>query len=258
MDRTGPVAGEYTAHSRHGERAVSDPDRLAHFLTLGMTKAIHDYRMIAPGDRVAVGVSAGKDSLALVALLRRWQRYAPFPYTLRALHFPVTASGPAPVPEGLAAWLERLGVPLVVLASPAGMEWPLTCYRCAQLRRRVLLEGAYLQGCGKLALAHHADDLAATTLVNLIKHGRLDTMAPLRRYRQVTVIRPFAYTEEREIARYARAAALPVQPTDCPLAGGTDRARAKELLRLALGISRQARINLVRAALQARYPSVRG
>ena len=233
-----------------------DPERLAFFLSKGMAKAIYDYQMIAPGDRMAVGTSGGKDSLALLALLARWRRYSPEPFTLGALYFPVQAAGPVPVPEGLEAWVSSLGLTLTVLPVPPA-SWPLTCQRCAALRRRALLEGAAAGGYGQRALGHHAVDLAATVLINLVKHGRLDTMAPLRAYRGVTLIRPLVYLPERELARYARAAGFPVQPSSCPLAPHTDRARATELLRLALRLSRQARINLGRAALAATCPPLR-
>ncbi len=227
--------------------------RAAFFLAKGLAKALREYSMLAAGDRVAVGVSGGKDSLALLSLLAWWRARAAEPFDLLALHFPVTGMGPVAVPPGLAEWVRGLGVELVVLEPPAE-SWPVDCRRCAALRRRALLEGAARHGCRRLALGHHADDLAVTTLLNLVKHGRLDTMAPKRQYGPVTLIRPLIYIPERNLARYARLAALPVHPTPCPLAADTDRAKAAELLRLALGISRQARINLARAALRAKYP----
>ena len=236
---------------------MADPERLAFFLSKGMAKAIYDYQMIGAGDRVAVGLSGGRDSLVLLALLARWRRYSPQPFELGALHFSVQAAGWVPPAPEMVAWAQSLHVPVQVLAVPPGITWPVSCHRCALLRRRALLQEAARLGYQRLALGHHADDLAATTLINLIKHGRLDTMAPLRRYPGLAVIRPLAYLPAERMAGYARAAHLPVPPSTCPLAPTTDRAKAAALLRLALGISRQARINLTRAALAATCPPLR-
>lgn len=127
---------------------------------------------------------------------------------------------------------------------------PLPCHRCSRLRRRVLIETAAKMGCNKIAFAHHADDLAETTILNLIYHGRVETMEPKRLYfDKIELIRPLALVPEAEIIRFAGACAFPPPPPLCPRADTSHRKKAKELLRQAMQCSRQARNNLIRAGL---------
>ncbi len=230
---------------------MPDPERVAFFLLRKVARACKEFDLLAPGDRVAVAVSGGKDSRALLDLLRRYRQQVPFAYDLVALHVVGTAAGLPDWQAELEPWFRRLGVEyrFVPLELPPGEPLPLNCFRCSWNRRKALFLAAADLGCGKLALGHHADDAAATTLINLLFAGRLGTLEPRVSFfgGRVTVIRPLIYLTAAELARYARAAGFPVPP-DCPQAAHSTRAQVEAFLR---GFGpRQARI---RANLWLRF-----
>ncbi len=232
-----------------------NPDRLAYWLLKKVDKAIRDYGMIAEGDRVAVAVSGGKDSLALLRLLDLRRKHVPETYDLVALHVVGDARGPeGPAHAPLLDWLEQQGYNFAVepLYLPAGEPLPLTCARCTWHRRRTLFEMAARLGCNVVALGHHADDLAQTTLLNLLYHGRVETMAPQREYFNeiLRLVRPLCYLAEKEIRRLARATGFPPPPSACPRNETSRRALVADLLRQAEKECRDARGNLLRAGLK--------
>lgn len=234
---------------------MSSAERVAYWLLKEVNRAIREHDMLRAGDRVAVGVSGGKDSLALLRLLELRRRSAPEPFELAAIHVLGDASGAdMPLHPPLAAWLEQHGVALHVerMQLGEGEQPPISCQRCARNRRRTLFHAARELGCNVLALGHHADDLAETTLMNLVHNGRVETMAPVRDYfaGAFRLIRPLCYLRESEIRRLARAAEFPEPPPVCPLGERTARAGAGEMLRLAKRASPNAVPNLLRAGLR--------
>jgi tRNA 2-thiocytidine biosynthesis protein TtcA len=234
---------------------MPDVDKVAYWLLKGVSRALREHAMLRDGDRVAVAVSGGKDSLALLRLLDLRRRESVERYTLVAVHILGDANGVrVPAPQPLVEWLQvnQYEYSIEPLLLPEGEPLPLTCARCARNRRRSLFVAARRLGCNVLALGHHADDLAETTLMNLIHHGLVETMAPVRDYFQgaFRLIRPLCYLRESEIRRYARASAFPAPPPLCPLAERTRRRSAAELLRLAKHSSPQAVENLLRAGLK--------
>ena len=230
---------------------MPDRERLLHFLLKPVRKALKEFDLIAPGDRVAVGVSGGKDSRALLELLLRHRQRAPFAYDLVAVHVDGAAAGPPDARPMLEPWLAQLGVDyaFVPLELPEGEPLPLDCHRCAWNRRKALLTAAGARGCGKLALAHHADDAAITALMNLLFTGRLETMAPSVSFfdETVTLIRPLIYVEEKKLAYYGRVAGYPAMPA-CPQAETSERAHVQRMLRDFGPRQRMIRANLWRAA----------
>jgi len=225
--------------------------RQAPFLLREVTRAIGEFDLIVEGDRVAVAVSGGKDSRALLELLLRHRCKVPYRYDLLALHVVGTSAGFPDLQPELEPWFRELGVEyhFAPLELPPGEPLPLSCFRCSWNRRKALFTAAVGLGCNKLAFGHHADDAAATTLLNLMFNGRLETMAPHVEFFDgaVTVIRPLIYVPEKELTRYGQAAGFPGDTT-CPQGLTSRRAQIKALLRQFGQDQRQIRANLWRAA----------
>ena len=236
---------------------TTDTSRLAYWLLKDMNKAIRDYDMIRAGDRVAVALSGGKDSLSLLHLLDLRRKTVKESYELVAVHVIGDARGPeCPPHQPLVDWLAASGYEYAIepLLLPEGEPLPMNCHRCTWNRRRTLFEAAHRLGCNVVAYGHHADDLAQTTLLNLLFHGSVETMAPSRDYFEGTfrLVRPLCYLPAKEIRRFARASgfSFPTPPPECPRSGHTRRQRAAELIRQAEGWCQNARTNLLQAGLR--------
>lgn len=238
-----------------GKRNIALCDRLAFYLLKSVNKAIHDYHMLTNGDRVAVGVSGGKDSLALLDLLRLRQRSSVEKYELVAVHVVLHT------PDGASCAGTATRAALEARWAAEGQECAFEtvqveeqpdCFRCSYLRRRALFVAAQRLGCHRLALGHHADDAAQTTLLNLAFHGRVETLCPRREFfgGQFVLIRPLIYVPEKELVRYARAWALPVQSNACPRVRTSRRALVKGILHELEREDPRVRINLFRAGLR--------
>ncbi len=231
-------------------------ERRQFYLLKGVNKAIRDYEMIADGDRIAVAVSGGKDSLALLQLLWARQRTAHERYELCAVHVSHEAEacgGPLDLAPLLAYLAQRdVACHVVPLEMPgvARREGVSSCFHCAWRRRKAIFEAAAAWGCNKVAFGHHADDIAETTLLNLFFHGKVETMEPRVAFFEdrLTVIRPLAYIREREIASFARAAELPVVAQPCPGEDRSQRELMGQIIEQVGRVNRKVRINLFRAA----------
>jgi len=233
---------------------MSDPDRVASFLLKSVARACKEFDLLAEGDRVAVAVSGGKDSRALLQLLLRHRRKVPYQYELLALHIVGTPAGFPDLSPQLEPWFRELGVEyhFAPLELPPEEPLPLDCFRCSWNRRKALFTAAVGLGCNRLAFGHHADDAAATVLLNLMFNGKLETMAPRVEFFDgaITVIRPLIYLPEKELVRYGQAAGFPAPPS-CPQGLTSRRAQVKALLRQFDRDQKQIRINLWRAARRA-------
>ncbi|MCS7220943.1 MAG: tRNA 2-thiocytidine biosynthesis TtcA family protein [Anaerolineae bacterium] len=238
--------------SRSAARRI---EHQAFFLLKSVNRAIRDYNMIHDGDRIAVAVSGGKDSLSLLYLLNARRRRAPERYELVAIHIRGDARGPSPPHTPLEDWLARSGIPFVAedFELPADEPLPMNCQRCTWNRRKQLFLAADRLGCNVVALGHHADDLAETALLNLFRHGRVDGMAPCAEYfgGRLRLIRPLIYVWEKELRCFARALELPPPPPVCPRSQNTLREKAAALLHLADLDFPHARLHLCRIALRA-------
>ena len=198
-------------------------------------RADEDFGLIRRGERVAVGVSGGKDSLVLLRALAVYRRFDAKPFELVAL---TLKTGEPFDTAPIAALCRELGVPYVVeecdllhqLFEVRHEENP--CALCARLRRGALLRMAAAQGCTKLALGHHREDVEETLLMSVLFEGRLHTFHPLTvmENQPVAVIRPMVYVPEKDVIHAARKLAVPVVKNPCPIDGHTTRQEMKELL----------------------------
>jgi tRNA(Ile)-lysidine synthase TilS/MesJ len=193
--------------------------------------------MLEPGDRVAVGLSGGADSLALAALLARLAPTLAPPLELVGLHVCLAAEGRTDgLPEPIHRWCASQGLALVEVPprlDPAESP-PLECFSCARVRRRTLLEAADGRGCRALALGHHADDVVETWLMSLLYTGSAETLAPRRDYFDgaVTVIRPLYEIRREELGRLLRLCGAPEPVRTC----GREGAGRRELVQRALSV----------------------
>lgn len=200
-------------------------------------KADTDFNMIAPGDRIAVGVSGGKDSLLLLYALSLYRKFSGKDFTLQAITLKMGLEPFDVAP--IRALCEKIDVPYTVLETEIAhvifdvRKETNPCALCAKMRRGALNDAALAAGCNKVALGHHREDAIETLLMSLIFEGRLHTFHPntyLSR-KKVTVIRPMIYTPEKHVIHVAKELDLPVVHNPCPADRHTKREEIKELIK---------------------------
>lgn len=229
--------------------------RLAYWLLKDVNKAIRDFKMINAGDRVAVAVSGSKDSLSLLRLLDWRREFEQHDYDIAAIHVNGDANGPRKTPhQPLLDWFEQNEYTYAVepIYLPANEPLPMDCHRCTWNRRRTIFETADRLGCNLVAMGHHGDDLAETTLLNLLYHGRVETMAPKAAYFDgvFDLIRPLCYLPKADIRRFARACDFPEAPPACSQADDNQRTLIRQLIQKAEESCQDARVNLLQAGLE--------
>ena len=204
-----------------------------------MRIAVEKYGMIGNGDRVAVGVSGGKDSLVLLMALAAMRNFDDFSYKLTAVTIDNGLSEDDSIFAPITELCEKLEVEHKVLKTQIAQivfeerAEPNPCSLCAKLRRGALHNAAEESGCNVLALGHHLDDVAETYMMNILLAGRAGCFSPQMVYENsgVKLIRPFIYLRENVINSYASYVDIPVLPKICPVDGETEREHVKALLR---------------------------
>ena len=199
-------------------------------------RCVDDYQMIEAGDKIAVGVSGGKDSLALLVLLAGLRQYYPKPFELEALTVDMGMPGMdfSPVAE----LCQKLDVPYTCLHTEIGpiifdvRKEKNPCSMCAKMRRGALHDAMLERGITKIALGHHYDDAVETFLLSLFYEGRLSCFQPVTWLSRtgVTQIRPMLYVGEKAVESFARRQNLPVVHNTCPADKSTKRQEVKDLL----------------------------
>ena len=197
-------------------------------------RAVREFSLLRPGDRVAVCISGGKDSALLGLLLDDYAARAGLEVRFLAMDPGYPAENRRQLEENMA----RLGLPLTVFETDvlrvAGKHAPEhPCFLCAKLRRGALHDAALAAGCKKVALGHHFDDVVETYMLSLMYEGRISCFKPVTYLdrRGITLIRPLLYTPEHYIRSFARREALPIVHNPCPADGNTKRQEVKDLLR---------------------------
>ncbi len=222
-------------------------------------RGINRFDMIGPGDRVLIAVSGGKDSLALSLALAERRRWVPVEYELAAVQvdwreYPMTDGEKAAID----AFFAGLGIPFHRVSArmaPDSFHRKFSCYTCSRNRKRILFDEAARVGASKIALGHHMDDVARTTLMNLLYHGEFATMMPVQSFFDgaLTIIRPLCEVRESEVSRLARRLNLPSVQGRCPNADRNQRGLMKELLRQASHVNRNAVSNLYGAPWKIKH-----
>ncbi len=199
-------------------------------------RALDDYSMIAPGDRIAVGVSAGKDSLTLLCAMAELRRFYPIPFDLIAITVDMGFDGSDF--STIADFCRELDVPYHVVKTEIAKiifdtrKEKNPCSLCAKMRRGALNNAAKELGCTTVALGHHFDDAVETFMLNLFYEGRLGCFSPVTYLSRVgvKVIRPMLYMPEKDVRYFAGHTDLPVVKSLCPADGNTQREEMKQLL----------------------------
>ena len=228
--------------------------------TLGcLRRADQDFRLISPGDRIAVGVSGGKDSLVLLHALDLYRRFSHKDFSLFAVTVTMGLEpfDLTPVKEMCA----ELGVEYIIRETEIGKiifdyrKEKNPCALCSKMRRAVLANTCVEYGFNKLALGHHREDVIETLLMSLFYEGRFHTFHPctLMSRTGITVIRPLVYLPESHMKHMAKVLDLPLIQSPCPANGETRRAEMKDLMRRLRQIYPDANERFLHALRQDRY-----
>ncbi len=203
-----------------------------------MRAACQQYEMIKEGDRIAIGVSGGKDSVALLAGMANLRRFYPQKFDIVAITLDPRFGGVDGDFSEIEALCKKLDVEYVIKRTQLAevifdiRKESNPCSLCARMRRGALHDAAKENGCNKIALGHHLDDVAETFIMNLFNGGTLDCFMPVTYLsrKDIYMIRPMIFARESDCARVVRREELPTVKSKCPADGTTERQEVKEML----------------------------
>ena len=216
-------------------------------------RGINRFRMIGPEDRVLIGVSGGRDSLALCVALAERKAWVPIRYECQALIIDWKEQPALPGQlEAVQGFLARLGIPCEIVSTSfyaMSRDKPFNCYICSRNRKRILFREAEKRGISKIALGHHRDDIIETTLMNLFYRGEFSTMMPVQGFfgGKMQIIRPMCEVDAKDVERLSRVIDLPVFSVDCPRKDGHHRLLFREIIRRVGRVNRHVKENLYEA-----------
>ena len=198
-------------------------------------RCVEDYNMIAPGDKIGVGVSGGKDSLALLVFLAELRKYHSNPFTLEAITIDL---GLGMDYSGIAKLCEKLDVPFTLVKTqiaPVIFDYRKEknpCSMCSKMRRGALNQALLDKGFNKLALGHHYDDAVETFMMSLLFEGRISCFQPVTDLDRTGIIqiRPMLYIHEQSIQNFSKRYELPILENRCPVDKQTKREEVKKLI----------------------------
>ncbi|WP_329887188.1 tRNA 2-thiocytidine biosynthesis TtcA family protein [Pseudoramibacter faecis] len=201
-----------------------------------MRRAIQQFDMISPGDRIAIGISGGKDSMALLAAMARYQKFSPIPFELEAITLDAGLEGMDFSP--IADYCRHINVPYTIKKSAITKvvfdirQEKNPCALCARMRRGALHNLSKELGCNKIALGHHSDDVVETFFLSLLYESRINTFMPVAYLdrKQITLIRPLVFVKEKDIIFDKTCQRLPLIKSTCPADGHTKRQTVKNML----------------------------
>lgn len=203
-----------------------------------MRAAMEQYNMIDDGDRIAVGLSGGKDSVALLTALSEMRKFYPKKYSLIAITVDMRFNDKAADYTVLSELCEELSVPYIIKrTSLADVIFKIRkeknpCSLCAKMRRGILHDTAIENNCNKVALGHHMDDAVETFLMNLFRGGNIDSFCPVTYLsrKNIYAIRPMILASEALVAGAVNKRKLPVIKSQCPMDKTSERQKTKELI----------------------------
>lgn len=201
-------------------------------------KAVDDYHMIADGDKIAVGISGGKDSLTLLYALHGLRRFYPQKFDIHAVTVDL-GFGNLDLSRIESICADELQIPYTIVKTDIAdiifeqRKESNPCSLCAKMRKGALNEAIKKEGCNKVAYAHHKDDVVETMLMSLIYEGRFHTFSPVTYLDRMdlTVIRPLMYMNEADVIGFVNKNRIPVVKSPCPADGYTKREYVKQLLK---------------------------
>ena len=201
-------------------------------------RAVQEFGLIDEGDKIAVGISGGKDSLVLLSALAGMRRFEAFSYDIVAVTIDPGFNGVPNNYDAVARLCDRLQVPFSLVHTQIGeivfdiRKEPNPCSLCANMRRGALHDAAKAAGCNKLALGHHNDDVIETFMMNLTKEGRIGCFSPKTHLdrKDITVIRPLVFAPESQVSAACKRNNLEVVKSVCPADKTTVRQQTKEFL----------------------------
>ncbi len=220
------------------------------YISKRVGRAIMDYKMIAQGDKIAVAVSGGKDSLTLLRVLNDRKAFVPIKYELVAMH--IDLGYPRSYAKPLEKYFKKIGVNYhieKVDTLKKTRRKDINCFWCSWNRRKALFESANRLGCSKVALGHHKDDIVETILLNLFFQGEISAMSPKQELfkGKIVLIRPLAYVEENMIKRFAREEKIPHDSCRCSNSVTSNRTRMGSIIAELKNVCPEVKTNIFKS-----------